>query len=398
MKDRSLMNRVDGSQHLTIEFLRKYIAFAKRNINPDLSDDAKALILEYYTNERQSFGRDQQQYTETEVIPITPRALEALIRLTEAHARMHLREVASADDAKMALAIFRHWREEAGIEDESELPSGVSVSQRNAGNTVRSIIRDLCSDKGVAELTEIFNRSEPRGVNEYQVEEVSPRMLQGWATYSRYHTSAIPSPVEPMSDDSSLENVSTSEPHGEVDKASELDPSALGFMCGLEIHQQLNTGKLHSRMPSTLYEMGIEEIPTEWKREGRRLRAAEGEGGKVDVAARFEARRNRSFVYVQSPNSGLIELDEAPPLSHDDSAIKAALTISAMMDSKPVPFLQAMRKTVVDGSNTSGFQRTTLIATDGTIVTPSGDVGIDVICLKKTLRENSIHNLQILVR
>ena len=136
-------------------------------------------------------------------------------------------------------------------------------------------------------------------------------------------------------------------------------------------------------MPSTLYEMGIEDIPYEWKREGRRLRAAQGEGGKVDVAARFEARRNRSFVYVQSPNSGLIELDEAPPLSHDDSAVKAALTISAMMDAKPVPFLQAMRKTVVDGSNTSGFQRTTLIATDGTIVTPSGDVGIDVICLEE---------------
>ncbi|MCH2645480.1 MAG: Glu-tRNA(Gln) amidotransferase subunit GatE [Candidatus Thalassarchaeum sp.] len=145
----------------------------------------------------------------------------------------------------------------------------------------------------------------------------------------------------------------------------------------------MNTGKLHSRMPSTLYEMGIEEIPPEWKREGRRLRAARGEGGKVDVAARFEARRNRSFVYVQSPNSGLIELDEAPPLSHDDSAVKAALTISAMMDAKPVPFLQAMRKTVVDGSNTSGFQRTTLIATDGTIVTTSGDVGIDVICLEE---------------
>ena len=186
-----------------------------------------------------------------------------------------------------------------------------------------------------------------------------------------------------MSDDSSLENVSTREPHGEVAKASELDPSALGFMCGLEIHQQLNTGKLHSRMSSTLYELGIEEIPPEWKREGRRLRAARGEGGKVDVATRFEARRNRSFVYVQSPNSGLIELDEAPPLSHDDSAVKAALTISAMMDAKPVPFLQAMRKTVVDGSNTSGFQRTTLIATDGTIVTPSGHVGIDVICLEE---------------
>lgn len=186
-----------------------------------------------------------------------------------------------------------------------------------------------------------------------------------------------------MSDDRSLYLVSSSEPHGEVARPSELDPAGLGFMCGLEIHQQLNTGKLHSRMPSTLYEMGIDEIPSEWKREARRLRAAQGEGGRVDVAARFEARRNRSFVYVQSPNSGLIELDEAPPLSHDEAAVSAALTISAMMDAKPVPFLQAMRKTVVDGSNTSGFQRTTLIATDGTIQTDSGTVGVDVICLEE---------------
>ena len=100
---------------------------------------------------------------------------------------MHLREVATADDAKMALAIFRHWREEAGIEDESELASGVSVSQRNAGNTVRSIISDLCKDKGVAELTEILNRSETRGVNEYQVEEVISRMLQGGEIFEISH-------------------------------------------------------------------------------------------------------------------------------------------------------------------------------------------------------------------
>ena len=64
--------------------------------------------------------------------------------------------------------------------------------------------------------------------------------------------SGIPSPVEPMSDDRPLDNVSTSEPHGEVANASELDPSGLGFMCGLEVHQQLHTGKLHSRMTSIL--------------------------------------------------------------------------------------------------------------------------------------------------
>ena len=175
---------VDGSEHLTVEFLRKFIAYAKRNIHPDLNTDAKALILDYYTKERQSFGRDEQQYAETEVIPITPRALEGLIRLTEAHARMHLREIATADDAKMAMAIFRHWREEAGIEDESELMSGVSVSQRNAGNVVRAVLRELCTDKGVAELTNILNRCENRGVKNFQVEEVLSKMLQSGELFS----------------------------------------------------------------------------------------------------------------------------------------------------------------------------------------------------------------------
>ena len=113
------------------------------------------------------------------------------------------------------------------------------------------------------------------------------------------------------------------------------------------------------------------------------MRASQGESGQVDVAARFEQRRNRSFVYIQPPNAGLIELDEAPPLEHDDEAIDIVLTMSGMMRAKPVSALQAMRKTVVDGSNTSGFQRTTLVATDGVVQTDKGNVGVDVICLEE---------------
>ena len=173
------------------------------------------------------------------------------------------------------------------------------------------------------------------------------------------------------------------EPRGDVDNPQDLDPIALGFMCGLEIHQQLATGKLHSRMPSELFDYGIDEVPDDWPRSSRRLRASEGESGQIDVAARFEQRRNRSFVYVQPPNAGLIEMDEAPPLEHDSDAVDLVLTMAAMMDAKPVSALQAMRKTVVDGSNTSGFQRTTLIATDGSVGTPSGEVGVDVICLEE---------------
>ena len=173
------------------------------------------------------------------------------------------------------------------------------------------------------------------------------------------------------------------EPLGDVSNPTSLDPDSLGFMCGLEIHQQLATGKLHSRMPSELYEFGIEDIPEDWNSSERRLRASQGEGGKIDIAARFEQRRNRTFVYVQPPNAGLIELDEAPPLPHDEEAVDVVLTMSAMLNAKPVPTLQPMRKTVVDGSNTSGFQRTTLVSTNGQLLTETGEVGVSVICLEE---------------
>ena len=180
-----------------------------------------------------------------------------------------------------------------------------------------------------------------------------------------------------------MADVTHQEPEGDVSDASTFNTEQLGFMCGIEVHQQLATGKLHSRQPSELFDVTIETVPADWPRYARKLRLASGEGGKVDVAARFEKRRNRSFVYIQSPNSGLIELDESPPLSHDSDALNVALTVSAMLGAKPVGAVQTMRKTVVDGSNTSGFQRTSLISTDGTLKTDTGDVGIDVLCLEE---------------
>ena len=151
----------EGHAHLTQNFLRKYIAFSKRTIHPQLSDEAKSEILEYYTNERQNFGREDQFQADQDsesIIPITARALEALIRLTEAHARMHLRDIATSDDAKVALAVFKHWREESGIEDESELHSGVSPRTRSNNSAIRQIVRDLCSEHdGTVEKSQIYN-------------------------------------------------------------------------------------------------------------------------------------------------------------------------------------------------------------------------------------------------
>ena len=191
------------------------------------------------------------------------------------------------------------------------------------------------------------------------------------------------------------------EPQGDVHRSSALDPEQLGFMCGIEVHQQLATGKLHSRQSGELYDITIDTLPEDWPRFERRLRASRGEGGAVDVAARFESKRNRTFVYAQSPNAGLIELDEQPPVALDEDALAITLTVAALLKSKPVSLIQTMRKTVVDGSNTSGFQRTSLIATDGTLATEEGPVGVDVVCLeedsaRKLDTVNTAHGQQVL--
>ena len=104
-KDQVYSVGVDGHEHLTLDFLRKYVAYAKRHVHPDLDDDAKTAIHEYYISERQSYGREDG--SDEAPVPVTARALEALIRLTEAHARMHLRQVATKRDASVALAVFK---------------------------------------------------------------------------------------------------------------------------------------------------------------------------------------------------------------------------------------------------------------------------------------------------
>ena len=179
-------SNVNGDQHLTINFLRKYVAYAKRHIHPKLNNDAKAVIIDFYTQQRVKNQKDEtavEYHEDSEAIPVTPRALEALIRMTEAHARLHLNEIATKEDARIAIALFSLWREEGNVKDDSELYSGISVSQRQAPPRIRQIIRDLCENKGVASLDEIINRCDELKISEYQVEGVISKMLTSGELY-----------------------------------------------------------------------------------------------------------------------------------------------------------------------------------------------------------------------
>jgi len=176
-KEQVIIRGEDGTEHLSQSFLRKYIAFAKRHYHPNINQDVMALILEYYVQERQTFGRDDtDEGGESNVVPITARALEALIRLTEAHARMFLREDATSEDAKVALAVFKHWREESGIEDESEF-SGTTVKEKNKSMIVKNIIRDIClENNNLAEINSIYNRALAKNIDELTVTNIIKQM------------------------------------------------------------------------------------------------------------------------------------------------------------------------------------------------------------------------------
>lgn len=152
-----------------------------------------------------------------------------------------------------------------------------------------------------------------------------------------------------------------------------MDYESMGFKAGIEIHQQIDSHKLFCKCPSKLDDNFIYTFK-------RQLRPVQSELGDVDKAAIEEAKRKRVFVYhAPSSSSCLVEADEEPPHEANEEAIDVCLTVASMLHSTPVDEIHFMRKIVIDGSNTTGFQRTALIATGGKI----DDVGIETICLEE---------------
>jgi len=158
----------------------------------------------------------------------------------------------------------------------------------------------------------------------------------------------------------------------------EPDYKKLGLRVGFEIHQELDTHKLFCNCPSRLRE---EEPPLKVK---RKMRPTQSEMGEVDRAALAEALKGRSFLYQVYPESiCLVELDDEPPHPINEEALDIALETSALLKARPVDEAHAMRKIVIDGSNTCGFQRTVLVATDGKVEINGERFCIPTICLEE---------------
>ena len=147
----------------------------------------------------------------------------------------------------------------------------------------------------------------------------------------------------------------------------------MALKAGLEIHQQLNCGKLFCNCDAS--DIGKNLLFR------RKLHATSSEMGEVDIAAKTE--QIKLFTYYNKSCNCLIYADEEPPRGPNEDAVRIALQFAKLVGAKVVEEMHFMRKVVVDGSNTSGFQRTGLIATGGEIEYNGKILELDQLCLEE---------------
>ena len=158
-----------------------------------------------------------------------------------------------------------------------------------------------------------------------------------------------------------------------------MDYARLGLKVGLEVHQELATEhKLFCQCPPELFREEPEYTFL------RRLRPSQSELGEVDPAALFEFKKGRTMVYeANRATSCLVEMDEEPPGPLNGEALDVCLTFALMTGGRPVDEVQVMRKIVVDGSNTTGFQRTCVTSLGGAVEVGDRTYGLTQVCLEE---------------
>ena len=163
-----------------------------------------------------------------------------------------------------------------------------------------------------------------------------------------------------------------------------MDYKKIGLKVGIEVHQELATQhKLFCRCPPKLSEAEPEYTFL------RRLRPSQSELGEIDPAALFEFLKGKTIKYEgDHTTSCLVEMDEEPPGPLDAETLDLTLSFALMVNSYPMDEVHVMRKTVVDGSNTGGFQRTCVVSLGGVVEVDGKRYGVQQISLEEDAARN----------
>ncbi len=181
-KDNALANQIlsnhrepeEQDAEIDKQQLRRYVAYAKKNVRPDLTQEASDKIQEFYVSMRSSGDEDS--------VPITARQLEAMVRIAEASARAQLKDEVEEEDAQRAIDILTYTLEQVGMDPETgdfdidRIESGVSSSQRNRIQTIKHLISELSGDNDSAEIEEVIERAEAEDITPDKTEEVIEKL------------------------------------------------------------------------------------------------------------------------------------------------------------------------------------------------------------------------------
>lgn len=160
------------------EFLRKYIAYAKRNIFPVMTNEAIENLKNYYVNLR-------KQGEKGDAVPITPRQLEAFVRLAEASAKVRLSQEVSVEDTERAIKIVEYYlrkvaRDESGLFDIDKIVTGIPHEMKDRIGIIKEIIMELSKNKedGLVDIKEIIKEAEKKGISKVKTEQTIDKLLE----------------------------------------------------------------------------------------------------------------------------------------------------------------------------------------------------------------------------
>lgn len=154
---------------------------------------------------------------------------------------------------------------------------------------------------------------------------------------------------------------------------------SLGFKAGLEVHQQLDMkNKLFCNCSTEMLEREPLNIIK------RKMHPVASELGEIDAAAQYEFLRNRTFFYQTfKKESCLVDQDDEPPHELNQEALEVALQIALLLKCDIPNEIHVMRKTLIDGSAITGFQRTAIVGLNGSLSYKGKSIPISIVSLEE---------------